>query len=63
LIPGIPWIHLPITSSFDRYPELAIDEKRHLLEEIIQKNGTLFLTHDRNYPFAKSGKRGGKIYR
>ena len=27
LIPGRPWVHLPITMGYDRYPELLIDEK------------------------------------
>ena len=27
LVPGVPWVHLPITMGYDRYPELLIDEK------------------------------------
>ena len=45
-IPGIPWIHVPITMGYDRYPELLIDEKYELLEDISRNDGLLFYTHD-----------------
>lgn len=46
LIPGLPWIHLPVTMGYDRFPELVVDEKEQLLKRLIQENGSLFLTHD-----------------
>lgn len=46
LIPGTPWIHLPITMGYDRYPEALIDEKDALLGDLVARNGRLFLTHD-----------------
>lgn len=46
LIPGAPWVHLPITMGYDRYPELLIDEKRALLDGLIERGGWLFFTHD-----------------
>ncbi|MEM9489442.1 MAG: MBL fold metallo-hydrolase [Myxococcota bacterium] len=46
LIPGRPWVHLPVTMGYDRYPELLIDEKRALLTELIDRGGRLFYTHD-----------------
>lgn len=46
LIPGTPWVHLPITMGYDRYPELLIDEKRVLLEDLHKRGGRLFYTHD-----------------
>ncbi len=46
LIPGRPWMHLPITMGYDRYPELLIDEKRRLLEDLLARGGSLFFTHD-----------------
>ena len=46
LIPGIAWVHLPVASSYDRYPELTVNEKKELLDEVIHNQGTLFLTHD-----------------
>jgi glyoxylase-like metal-dependent hydrolase (beta-lactamase superfamily II) len=46
LIPGRPWVHLPITMGYDRFPEQLIDEKRALLEDLIAREGRLFFTHD-----------------
>ncbi len=46
LIPGTPWVHLPITMGYDRAPELLIDEKEALLTNLLQRNGRLFYTHD-----------------
>ncbi|RDX35584.1 MBL fold metallo-hydrolase [Kangiella sp. HD9-110m-PIT-SAG07] len=46
LIPGAPWMHLPITMGYDRFPENLIDEKRQLLESLLEKKGKVFFTHD-----------------
>ena len=46
LIPGTPWVHLPITMGYDRFPERLIDEKRALLEDLVARGGRLFYTHD-----------------
>ncbi|SCK15469.1 MBL fold metallo-hydrolase [Vogesella sp. LIG4] len=46
LIPGVPWVHVPITMGYDRYPELLIDEKRQLLQQLAARHGRLFFTHD-----------------
>ncbi len=46
LIPGTPWVHLPITMGYDRYPELLIDEKAQLLADLERRGGRLFYTHD-----------------
>jgi len=46
LIPGSVWVHLPVTMGYDRFPELLIDEKRELLQHVLQRNGRLFYTHD-----------------
>ncbi|MDP7039030.1 MAG: MBL fold metallo-hydrolase [Myxococcota bacterium] len=46
LIPGEPWVHLPITMGYDRYPELLIDEKEKLLTDLVARRGRLFFTHD-----------------
>jgi len=48
LVPGTPWVHLPITMGYDRYPELLIDEKKALLDRIIEEGGWAFYTHDPN---------------
>lgn len=46
LVPGRPWMHLPITMGYDRSPELLIDEKRAFLEDKLERGVRLFLTHD-----------------
>jgi glyoxylase-like metal-dependent hydrolase (beta-lactamase superfamily II) len=46
LIPGRPWVHLPVTMGYDRYPELLIDEKRRFLEDKIERGVRLYFTHD-----------------
>ena len=46
LIPGRPWVHLPVTMGYDRYPERLIDEKRQFLEDKLARGVRLFFTHD-----------------
>jgi glyoxylase-like metal-dependent hydrolase (beta-lactamase superfamily II) len=46
LIPGRPWVHLPITMGYDRFPELLVDEKRAFLEDKLARGVRLFFTHD-----------------
>lgn len=46
LIPGRPWVHLPVTMGYDRAPELLIDEKRRLLDDLRERSVRLFFTHD-----------------
>ena len=46
LIPGAPWVHLPITMGYDRFPELLIEEKERLLTDLVGRGGRLFFTHD-----------------
>jgi glyoxylase-like metal-dependent hydrolase (beta-lactamase superfamily II) len=53
LIPGRPWVHLPITMGYDRYPELLIDEKRAFLEDKLARGVRLFFTHDADCALAE----------
>ncbi|QAU23041.1 MBL fold metallo-hydrolase [Dyella sp. M7H15-1] len=46
LIPGRPWVHLPITMGYDRFPEALIEEKRAFLDDKLARNVRLFFTHD-----------------
>lgn len=46
LIPGRPWVHVPITMGYDRSAELLIDEKKAFLEDKLARNVHLFFTHD-----------------
>lgn len=53
LIPGRPWVHVPITMGYDRYPELLIDEKRTFLEDKLARDVHLYFTHDPGCALAK----------
>jgi len=46
LVPGVPWVHVPITMGYDRFPERLIDEKQALLDDLASRGGRLFFTHD-----------------
>ncbi len=46
LIPGRPWVHLPVTMGYDRFPEILIDEKKVFLRDKLSRNVKLFFTHD-----------------
>src|SRR5690606_8720892 len=46
LVPGLPWLHVPITMGYDRCAEQLIDEKQAFLEDKLMRNVHLFLTHD-----------------
>lgn len=53
LIPGRPWVHLPVTMGYDRAPELLIDEKRAFLEDKLARDVRLFFTHDTQCALAR----------
>ena len=46
LIPGRPWVHLPVTMGYDRFPEMLIDEKNDFLADKLARGVRLFFTHD-----------------
>jgi len=46
LIPGAPWVHLPITMGYDRFPEGLIEEKTALLADLLARGGRIVFTHD-----------------
>ena len=56
LVPGVPWVHLPITMGYDRWPERLIDEKKAMLERIEAEDGWMFFTHDAAVAAAKVGR-------
>ena len=53
LIPGRPWVHLPVTMGYDRAPELLIDEKCTFLEDKLARGVRLFFTHDTQCALAR----------
>ncbi len=56
LIPGRPWVHVPITMGYDRYPERLIDEKLEFLEDKVARGVRLFFTHDAECAMARPAK-------
>lgn len=53
LIPGRPWVHVPITMGYDRNAELLIDEKRAFLEDMHARDVHLYFTHDPDCALAR----------
>jgi glyoxylase-like metal-dependent hydrolase (beta-lactamase superfamily II) len=53
LVPGVAWVHLPITMGYDRYPELLIDEKKALFESMLEQREWAFFTHDPEFAAAR----------
>ena len=33
LVPGTPWVHLPVTMGYDRFPERLVDAKREIFDD------------------------------
>lgn len=56
LIPGRPWVHLPVTMGYDRNPELLIDEKKAFLEDKLARGVQLYFTHDVECAIARIGR-------
>ena len=56
LVPGRPWVHRSITMGYDRFPELLVDEKTRLLDDLAKRNGRLFFTHDPECAMARITK-------
>ncbi|HBD19228.1 MAG TPA: MBL fold hydrolase [Arenimonas sp.] len=56
LIPGRPWVHVPITMGYDRFPEMLVDEKRVFLEDKLARNVHLYFTHDPGCALAQLAK-------
>lgn len=63
LIPGRPWVHLPITMGYDRFPECLIDEKRAFLDDKLTRGIRLFFTHDPDCAMADLARDENGRYR
>ena len=53
LVPGVPWVHVPITMGYDRFPELVVQEKAGFLADMADRSATLVFTHDPSTATAK----------
>jgi len=62
LIPGRPWVNVPITMGYDRYPELLIDEKTRFLEDKLARGVRLFFTHDAECAMASVTRAGNQRF-
>ncbi len=60
LIPGTPWVHVPISMGYDRFPEQLIDEKSEFLKTIVDDKLRLFFTHDPTYSASNVQCSNGK---
>lgn len=46
LVPGMAWVHLPVTMGYDRCAERLVDEKAAVYEALTDRTSWLFFTHD-----------------
>jgi glyoxylase-like metal-dependent hydrolase (beta-lactamase superfamily II) len=56
LVPGTAWVRRAITMGYDRFPELLIDEKGRLLDDLVERGGRLFYTHDPEFSASALGR-------
>lgn len=56
LVPGVPWVHIPITMGYDRFAEKVIDEKHELYNREVPQQSLFFFTHDRKTTLARLTK-------
>ena len=60
LVPGRPWVHLPITMGYDRFPEQLVDEKAALFQDLLAHEEFLFFTHDPQIAAARVQEKAGR---
>ena len=53
LVAGRPWVHLPITMGYDRFPELVMEEKLPFLADMVERNVAVVFTHDAEVAMAR----------
>ncbi len=61
LIPGRPWVHVPITMGYDRFPEMLVDEKKRFLDDKLARGVRLFFTHDASCALATLTQDKGRF--
>jgi len=49
LIPATTWAHIPLTMGYDRYPELLVDEKKNLYQNLNLDKTIFYFTHDNKF--------------
>jgi glyoxylase-like metal-dependent hydrolase (beta-lactamase superfamily II) len=53
LVPARPWVHVPITMGYDRFPELVVEEKAALLADVVERDVWLAFPHDPEVAMAR----------
>jgi len=53
LVAGRPWVHIPITMGYDRFPELVMEEKLPFLADMVERNVAVVFTHDAEVAMAR----------
>lgn len=53
LIPGLPWVNLPITMGYDRFAEKLVDEKKQMLDRAVDEDALLVFPHDPGHVAAR----------
>jgi len=62
LIPGTPWVNLPVTMAYDRFAERVIDEKKIYMDMAIDENWLVFYNHDPVYAASRIQRGPGGRY-
>lgn len=62
LIPGRPWVHVPVTMGYDRNAELLIDEKKAFLADMLARDVHLYFTHDPGCALARVARSADGRY-
>jgi glyoxylase-like metal-dependent hydrolase (beta-lactamase superfamily II) len=62
LVPGAAWMHLPITTGYDRSPEQTVDEKAALYKALGSEKTWLHFCHDPRVSMARLGRDGAGRY-
>lgn len=63
LVPGVPWVHVPITMGYDRFPELVVEEKSVLLADLVERGARVVFTHDAAVAIARLERDASGRYR
>lgn len=63
LLPGVPWVHVPITMGYDRFPELVVEEKTVLLADLVDRGARVVFTHDAQVAVARIERDAAGRYR
>lgn len=61
LVPGAPWVHLPVTMGYDRFAEKVIDEKKEMYRLMMKDQIYGFFVHDPAIAMAQVTEQNGRV--